>query len=108
MEQTHDANDDNVCDTPYMSRSLSCSNRVTFFYRMFTQPNLCVYTTTHDIARYPVLRNAVSFGGRSANKEDWNRFVMALKTSGSEDLQDVMKFLAAWCGATESSGSYSF
>jgi hypothetical protein len=79
-----------------------------FFYRMFTQPNLCVYTTTHDIARYPVLRNAVSFGGRSANKEDWNRFVMALKTSGSEDLQDVMKFLAAWCGATESSGSYSF
>ena len=35
------------------------------------------------LAGYPVLRQKVEFrvGGRCANKEDWNKFIMALKVS---------------------------
>ena len=59
------------------------------------------------VTGYPVGPETVSFGGRQANKEDWNRFIMATKTSGSDELQNVMEFLAAWCGASEGP-SYAF
>eukprot|EP00038_Savillea_parva_P019439 m.27515 g.27515 ORF g.27515 m.27515 type:complete len:1369 (+) comp4420_c1_seq1:587-4693(+) len=60
------------------------------------------------VTGYPVLGNAVEFGAKAANKEDWNRFIMALKTSGSKELEDVMKFLAAWANTSPDSGAYAF
>jgi intraflagellar transport protein 172 len=60
------------------------------------------------VTGYPVLATSVSFGGKAGNKEDWNRFIMALKTSGTDELQDVMKFLAAWAGASTETGAYAF
>lgn len=59
------------------------------------------------VTGFPVLTNPVKFGGQTANKEDWNRFIMTTKTTHNADLQDVMRFLASWCGASESA-TYSF
>merc|ERR1712070_203131 len=46
--------------------SLTCSNTQKTY-------SPCVVTG------FPVLQNQVKFGGRMANKEDWNRFIMATK-----------------------------
>ncbi|XP_071116630.1 intraflagellar transport protein 172 homolog isoform X1 [Haliotis cracherodii] len=61
------------------------------------------------ITGYPVLRNKVEFKhpGKTANKDDWNKFLMATKVSHSPELQDVLKFIGSWCGATPNP-SYSF
>ncbi|VDI67558.1 intraflagellar transport protein 172, partial [Mytilus galloprovincialis] len=61
------------------------------------------------ITGYPVLRNQMDFKtpGHVANKDDWNKFLMATKVSHSTELQDVLKFVGAWCGATPNP-SYSF
>ncbi|CAC5423828.1 IFT172 [Mytilus coruscus] len=61
------------------------------------------------ITGYPVLRNQMDFKtpGHVANKDDWNKFLMATKVSHSTELQDVLKFIGAWCGATPNP-SYSF
>lgn len=61
------------------------------------------------ISGYPVLRNKVEFKNTNkvANKDDWNKFLMATKVSHSPELQDVLKFIGRWCGATPNP-SYSF
>jgi intraflagellar transport protein 172 len=61
------------------------------------------------ISGYPVLRNKLEFRrpGRAANKEDWNKFVMATKASHSQECQDVCKFIGQWCG-TSPNPSYNF
>lgn len=61
------------------------------------------------ISGYPVLRNKVDFKNTNkvANKDDWNKFLMATKVSHSPELQDVLKFIGKWCGATPNP-SYSF
>lgn len=58
---------------------------------------------------YPVLRNKVEFSaaGRAANKEDWNKFLMAAKTTHSPECQDVLSFIYQWCGNPPASG-FSF
>ncbi|XP_040920859.1 intraflagellar transport protein 172 homolog [Toxotes jaculatrix] len=58
---------------------------------------------------YPVLRNKIEFSsvGRAANKEDWNKFLMATKTTHSPECQDVLKFISQWCGSLPGSG-FSF
>ncbi|XP_053193415.1 LOW QUALITY PROTEIN: intraflagellar transport protein 172 homolog [Scomber japonicus] len=58
---------------------------------------------------YPVLRNKIEFSspGRAANKEDWNKFLMATKTTHSPECQDVLKFISQWCGGLPASG-FSF
>ncbi|KAK2889898.1 intraflagellar transport protein 172 homolog isoform X2 [Channa argus] len=58
---------------------------------------------------YPVLRNKIEFGsvGKAANKEDWNKFLMATKTTHSPECQDVLKFISQWCGGSAASG-FSF
>ncbi|XP_028253563.1 intraflagellar transport protein 172 homolog [Parambassis ranga] len=58
---------------------------------------------------YPVLRNKIEFpsAGKAANKEDWNKFLMATKTSHSPECQDVLKFVSDWCGGLPASG-FSF
>ncbi|KAM4693761.1 LOW QUALITY PROTEIN: intraflagellar transport protein 172 homolog [Discoglossus pictus] len=61
------------------------------------------------ITGYPVLRNKIEFKqpGKAANKEDWNKFLMAVKTSHSPECQDVLKFISRWCGGLPST-SFSF
>lgn len=61
------------------------------------------------ITGYPVLRNKIEFKrpGMAANKDDWNKFLMATKTTHSPECQDVLKFIAKWCGSLPSAG-YSF
>ncbi|XP_071324251.1 intraflagellar transport protein 172 homolog [Trachinotus anak] len=58
---------------------------------------------------YPVLRNKIEFSsvGRTANKDDWNKFLMATKTTHSPECQDVLKFISQWCGGLPASG-FSF
>uniref|UniRef100_A0A7N8X0V8 Intraflagellar transport 172 n=1 Tax=Mastacembelus armatus TaxID=205130 RepID=A0A7N8X0V8_9TELE len=54
---------------------------------------------------YPVLRNKIEFSvGKQANKEDWNRFLMATKTTHSPECQDVLQFISQWCGGLPASG----
>ncbi|TRY86956.1 hypothetical protein DNTS_000647 [Danionella cerebrum] len=61
------------------------------------------------ITGYPVLRNKIEFkrAGMAANKDDWNKFLMATKTTHSPECQDVLKFITQWCGGLPSAG-YSF
>ncbi|XP_051954406.1 intraflagellar transport protein 172 homolog [Xyrauchen texanus] len=61
------------------------------------------------ITGYPVLRNKIEFKrpGMAANKEDWNKFLMATKTTHSPECQDVLKFITQWCGGLPSAG-FSF
>ncbi|XP_077566022.1 intraflagellar transport protein 172 homolog [Stigmatopora nigra] len=58
---------------------------------------------------YPALKSKVEFSstGKVANKEDWNKFLMATKTSHSPECQDVLKFISQWCGGLPASG-FSF
>uniref|UniRef100_UPI003AACFFE7 intraflagellar transport protein 172 homolog isoform X1 n=1 Tax=Centroberyx gerrardi TaxID=166262 RepID=UPI003AACFFE7 len=58
---------------------------------------------------YPVLRNKMEFRapGKAANKDDWNKFLMATKTTHSPECQDVLKFISQWCGGLPASG-FSF
>ncbi|XP_053316583.1 intraflagellar transport protein 172 homolog [Spea bombifrons] len=61
------------------------------------------------ITGYPVLRNKIEFKlpGKAANKEDWNKFLMAVKTNHSSECQDVLKFISRWCGGLPNT-SFSF
>jgi len=61
------------------------------------------------IVGYPVLKNKLEFKrqGKAAIKDVWNKFLMTVKVTHSAELQDVMKFIGAWCGATPNP-SYSF
>ena len=58
---------------------------------------------------YPVLRNKIDFKkpGRAANKDAWNKFVMATKVSHSPECQDVLRFLGQYCGVPQNP-SFSF
>ncbi|CAN9507987.1 unnamed protein product [Ophioblennius macclurei] len=58
---------------------------------------------------YPVLKNKVEFSsaGKVANKDDWNKFLMASKTSHSPECQDVLSFISQWCGGLPAAG-FSF
>ncbi|KAF7235879.1 hypothetical protein EYD10_17309 [Varanus komodoensis] len=61
------------------------------------------------ITGYPVLRNKVEFKrpGKEANKDSWNKFLMAAKMSHSPPCQEVLKFISQWCGGLPST-SFSF
>ncbi|XP_016392956.1 intraflagellar transport protein 172 homolog [Sinocyclocheilus rhinocerous] len=61
------------------------------------------------ITGYPVLHNKIEFKrpGMAANKDDWNKLLMATKTTHSPECQDVLKFITQWCGGLPSAG-YSF
>ncbi|KAG7460913.1 hypothetical protein MATL_G00203920 [Megalops atlanticus] len=61
------------------------------------------------ITGYPVLRNKIEFKrpGKAANKDDWNKFLMATKTTHSPECQDVLKFVSQWCGGLPTAG-FSF
>nr|XP_015199735.1 PREDICTED: intraflagellar transport protein 172 homolog [Lepisosteus oculatus] len=61
------------------------------------------------ITGYPVLRNKIEFKrpGKAANKDYWNKFLMATKTTHSPECQDVLKFISQWCGGLPAAG-FSF
>lgn len=44
---------------------------------------------------------------QKAIKEEWNGFIMASKAAGSVQVDDVLRFLGGWCGAS-SAMSFSF
>ncbi|XP_058247141.1 intraflagellar transport protein 172 homolog [Hemibagrus wyckioides] len=52
------------------------------------------------ITGYPVLHDGMEFKrpGMAANKDDWNKFLMATKTTHSPECQDVLNFISRWCG----------
>ncbi|KAM3861396.1 intraflagellar transport protein 172 homolog [Diretmus argenteus] len=58
---------------------------------------------------YPVLRNKMEFRapGKAANKDDWNKFLMATKTTHSPECQDILEFISQWCGGLPAPG-FSF
>ena len=43
-----------------------------------------------------------------ANKEDWNKLVMASKVVSDPNIQDVLGFISNWCGLGGNSLNYSF
>lgn len=60
------------------------------------------------ISGYPVIRSRLDLKrGQAANKEDWNKLVMATKMATTPECQDVLKFITAWCGGLPSMG-YNF
>ena len=61
------------------------------------------------VTGYPVLGNSIEFArGRMANKEDWNKLVMAAKMVSDPNIQDVLKFVSVWCGLGSNQPNYSF
>ena len=54
------------------------------------------------VTGYPVLENSVEMASNhAANRPDWNAFVMCAKSSHDEKLQDILRFMAGWCGSQE-------
>ncbi|XP_041357336.1 intraflagellar transport protein 172 homolog isoform X2 [Gigantopelta aegis] len=74
-----------------------------------TAPDTGIKSLPCVVTGYPVLRNKFDFNkpGKVANKDDWNKLLMATKVSHSPELQDVLKFISNWCGAP-SNPTYSF
>jgi len=61
------------------------------------------------VTGYPVLGSKIEFArGMLANKEDWNKLVMAAKMVSDPNIQDVLKFVSNWCGLGGNAPSYSF
>ncbi|GFY01521.1 intraflagellar transport protein 172 homolog [Trichonephila clavipes] len=58
------------------------------------------------VTGYPVIRNKVEFGNSNkvANKDDWNKLIMAAKVQHVSECEDVLKFIATWCGGTGNTG----
>ncbi|XP_058274743.1 intraflagellar transport protein 172 homolog [Hemibagrus wyckioides] len=58
------------------------------------------------ITGYPVLHDGMEFNGpgMAANRNDWNKFLMATKTTHSPECQDVLNFISRWCGGLPSGG----
>ncbi|XP_060552918.1 intraflagellar transport protein 172 homolog [Ruditapes philippinarum] len=79
------------------------------FEGSLTAPDSGIRALPCVITGYPVLNNKMEFKapGKVANKDDWNKYLMATKVSHSSELQDVLKFIGVWCGATPNP-SYSF
>ena len=62
------------------------------------------------VTGYPVIRHKMmelKTGKYAANKDDWNKLLMLTKTSGSEDLKEVVSFVGRLCG-NESVAKFSF
>ena len=56
---------------------------------------------------YPVTGSKVSFRttNRSANKEDWNRFIAVSRSEPNDQLTNIGEFISSWCGINP---NYSF
>ncbi|KAK5973726.1 hypothetical protein GCK32_004617 [Trichostrongylus colubriformis] len=47
-------------------------------------------------SRYPITRTRVEFGDLSADKDNLNRFLIAIKTSPTDQLINVQEFMSKW------------
>lgn len=56
------------------------------------------------IEGYPILGNVREFGssGRLADHDTWNRLIMTQKTKPTQNLGDVLQFIAKWTQTTAS------
>uniref|UniRef100_A0A915PPW5 Intraflagellar transport protein 172 n=1 Tax=Setaria digitata TaxID=48799 RepID=A0A915PPW5_9BILA len=66
----------------------------------FHQPCI-ISANSHDhifVEGYPVRRNIKEFGssGKVADRDTWSRFIMAQKTKSTENIGDVLQFIAKW------------
>ncbi|ETN84945.1 tetratricopeptide repeat protein, partial [Necator americanus] len=50
------------------------------------------------ITGYPILSTRVDFGGLCADKDNLNRFLIAIKTSPTDQLINVQEFMSRWAG----------
>ncbi|VDP18168.1 unnamed protein product [Onchocerca flexuosa] len=55
-----------------------------------------------DANGYPVRGSAKQFGssGKVADRDTWSRFIMAQKTKSTENIGDVLQFIAKWTQTT--------
>ncbi|EJD74502.1 intraflagellar transporter osm-1 [Loa loa] len=63
--------------------------------------------TSHSaclISGYPIRGNIKEFGSssRAADRDMWSRFIMAQKTKSTENIGDVLQFIAKWTHTTAS------
>jgi len=60
------------------------------------------------VSGYPVMshrgRNPVEFKrpGKQANRDDWNKLMMAAKMAPETQITDVLSFIGEWCGGAPS------
>ncbi|KAM3727543.1 Intraflagellar transport protein [Dirofilaria immitis] len=56
------------------------------------------------ISGYPIRGNVKEFGssGKAADRDTWSRFIMAQKTKSTENISDVLQFIAKWTHTTTS------
>jgi intraflagellar transport protein 172 len=52
------------------------------------------------VSGFPVL-TSVAYGSKVGNKPDWNKFIMASKSSHSDSMKDVLRFLKQWAAAAD-------
>ncbi|MCP9265076.1 Intraflagellar transport protein osm-1 [Dirofilaria immitis] len=57
-----------------------------------------------DANGYPIRGNVKEFGssGKAADRDTWSRFIMAQKTKSTENISDVLQFIAKWTHTTTS------
>lgn len=87
-------------------QSLPCDERGCFAAAL-RDPNSGKSAPACIVSGYPVLKERVTLTQCVANKDDWNKFVMATKTTHNENLKDVLRFLGQYCNAPQNP-SYSF
>ncbi|XP_039604872.1 intraflagellar transport protein 172 homolog [Polypterus senegalus] len=97
-----------VCIDPKVEQVLPKDERDTYEASLVAV-NTGIRSLPCVITGYPVLRNKIEFKrpGKAANKDEWNAFLMAVKTTHSPECQDVLKFIGQWCGGLPS-GGFSF
>ncbi|XP_065670042.1 intraflagellar transport protein 172 homolog isoform X3 [Hydra vulgaris] len=91
-----------------VEQNLPMDNRNTFEASLIT-PKTGETALPCVISGYPVLTNGIEFKkpNKMANKDDWNKFVMATKVSRSPECQQVLHFLSQWCGFSQNA-NFSF
>ena len=53
------------------------------------------------VTGYPVIHNRLELiRGQVANKDDWNKLIMATKMGTSTESQDILKFISVWGGGS--------
>ena len=70
------------------------------FQSSLTAPNQPKPSTPCIITGYPAIKDSVNFkfGGHSANKEDWNAFILGTKQTHSSECSNIVHFITTWCG----------
>ncbi len=88
-----------VCMDKKIEQKLDCDERGIYVASLLDPKTGRTYDSCF-VSGFPVLL-PVTYGAKSTNKPDWNKFIMASKASQSENMRDVLRFLRAWSGAND-------